>query len=176
VARGLAVLVAAVVAAVLGYGYWYQATHGYLHVWVHEPRTAASVPDVDLVFLDAGGGQLARVRSLAPAGVIYIVGPAQYACYEIERKAAFSVEARMEWQRCFRNQSRWVSTWARQARTVDLKAGRCQLRGLPVVVRESGGDWWLWWLPLPHAGGKPHRTYSVTLELDSARCAVIERS
>jgi hypothetical protein len=104
------------------------------------------------------------------------VAPSRYACHEAERQAAQSGTARAEWQRCFRTQARWVVTWARAVRAVDLRLGGCVLRRVPVAVREYGDAWWLWWIPLPHVGGPPYRYFDITLELDRGRCAVIDRS
>ena len=167
--RTVAGLVLLVVVATLGYGYWFSLTHGTLSVWVRDVSDPKPVMDVRLSFLDREGRLLAEARGVPPYGTVSISAPAEYACHEIERQAPFSVDARERWAECFARQSRWVSTWIRNAAVVDLQTGACAIRGLPIGITEYS-DWWMWWLPLPHAGGKPYRTFSVRIDFDRSRC------
>ena len=44
---------------------------------------------------------------------------------------------------------------------------------LPVTSHKSNGDWWLWWVPLPHIGGKPLTYYSLSIYVDGTNCAAV---
>jgi hypothetical protein len=49
--------------------------------------------------------------------------------------------------------------------------GACTVSHLPITVSEHPDTWWLWWVPLPHIGGRPFSTFSVDIEIDrNARC------
>jgi hypothetical protein len=177
-ATAIAVL-ASLAAAVLGYGYWHNATHGSLYVSVldvSDRERAKSVSEGELSLLDAGGSVLAKVAAPPAYAAFVISAPPPYACHVVERQAPFSVEAQAEWRRCFEGQSRWLVTWIRKVRQADLDVGECRLRRVPVVVSEGDDTWWLWWVPLPHIGGKPYTSFSIHLRLDRARCAVARRN
>ena len=171
--RMFALLVLAVPASVLAYGYWFAETHGSLYVSVSdvgEGGRSKPVDGVELRFRDAGGELLAEARSSPPYGTVYLTSPSEYACHEVEVRAPFSVTARGDWDRCFEGQSRWISTWIGRARSVDLRSGPCQIDRMPITVSKHGGEWWIWWIPLPHAGGKPYTLFSVSVRFDPVRC------
>jgi hypothetical protein len=168
----LAVLLA-IPAAVLGYGYWFARTHGSFYCSLSDstdPRNPRPVDDASLAFLDARGEVLARAVSMPPYGTVHLSSPAAFSCREIEGRAASSTDVRAEWQRCFERQSRWIPTWIERVRAVDLRAGACTIRGLPVRVTKHGGEWWIWWVPLPHVLGKPYTLYSFSIAFDRTRC------
>jgi hypothetical protein len=164
-----AAVLAAVVVAVLGYGYRHYATHGYLSVSVVD---AAFVPmaDADVTLLDARGLALARARARPGSGAMYLAEPAAYDCHEVESQAAVSPAARAAWDACFERQSRWVVRWARSVAFADVHAGGCVLPRVPVAVSVTGDTWSLWWLPLRHIGGPPMQYFTVGVRLDRARC------
>jgi hypothetical protein len=168
-------VVVSVAAAVLGYGYWHNATHGSLYVSVvdvADRERSTSVSDGEIALLDAGGAALATVATPPRYGAFVITAPAPYACHSVERQAPFSTQAFSEWQRCFEGQSRWLVTWIRKIRQADINVGDCRLRRVPVAVSEHADTWWLWWVPLPHIGGKPYTSFSIHLRLDTAGCVV----
>lgn len=167
--RSWIAILLAVPAAVLGYGYWFGVTHGALSVSVLDSSDAqhsVELTPVELSFLDAAGRTLAEARGGPPYATIVLVSPATYACHEPEVRAPFSVEAKERWTECFARQSRWLTTWIRHARAVDLRAGSCTLRRLPIVVSEHPDTWWLWWMPLRHIGGKPYTSFTVQIHVD----------
>ena len=53
----------------------------------------------------------------------------------------------------------------------DVKFAQCELKGVPAISQKSNGDWWLWWVPLPHIGGKPLTYYSMFIHVDGINCA-----
>lgn len=161
-------------AAVLGYGYWFAATHGAVLISVVDVSDRNHVGDlrsVDVSFLDASGQTLAKAQSDPKYGVVVLSSPARYACHEIELRAPFSDEARKQWDECFARQSRWVPTWIRNVRAVTLESGTCRIERLPVMVTVYPDTWWLWWVPLRHIGGNPYTTFAIVIEVDRrSRC------
>ena len=161
----------------LAYGYWHGASHGSLYVSVLDisdrdhPR---SLNDAEVSFLDAQGAPLAQVESRR--GAFSIAQPSSYACRDVEERALVSERGQQKWARCFERQSRWLIRWIRNVRYVDLTSGACALRKIPVSVSERADDWWLWWVPLPHVGGKPYTSFSVSIDVDRVRCAIRSRS
>ena len=166
-----------VVIGVLGYGYWFAVTHGSFYMFatdVSDREHPRQVIPVDLSIFDAERRLLARAAGAAPDGVIYLTWPEEYACHGVERQAPFSVAAREEWDRCFARQSRWVPTWVPTISYVELRSGSCTIDRLPASAAEYRDDWWLWWVPLVHVGGKPYTSYSLSLQIDLAQCRALQ--
>jgi hypothetical protein len=162
--------------AVLGYGYWFGVTHGSLSVDVMDASDREhthSVSDAAVALLNAEGRVLAEARAVNPYGVVLLSSPAAYACWDIEQRAPFSVEAQNRWAECFARQSRWIPTWIRGVKFVDLRSGPCSLPRIPVVVTAYSDTWWLWWVPLRHIGGKPYTSFNVSIQVDINRCRVL---
>ncbi|SRR6266566_2476704 len=163
--------------AILVYGYWHVSSHGYLLIHVldlsdHE-RPRFAIPDAELRLLNSTGKELAQARVGSPHGVVYLSQPISYSCFEIEKQAPFSSQAREEWNRCFEKQSRWLITWVKEVKYVDLKSGTCRLPKIPVSVAEYTDNWWLWWVVFPrHIGGKPYTHFSISVTVNRDRCAM----
>jgi hypothetical protein len=162
-------------AIVLGYGYWHAKTHGALNVSIYDlshKQTFALLKDTAVVLKDEGGTVLATGKSDSRYGTVYLSHPETGSCYDAERKATGSKEGMNNWQRCFRQQSTWLMEWVRQARFVDIQLKDCRLGNIPVSIKEYSDAWWMWWVPLPHVGGKPYTYFSLTLRLDPVACRV----
>jgi hypothetical protein len=133
--------------SVLGYGYWLGVSHGSLSVHVTDvsdrEHSRPALP-VALVFLNAEGRALAEARAAEPLGTVYLSSPAPYSCWDVEQRAPFSVGARNEWDQCFERQSRWIPTWIKSVKYIDLRSGPCSLRNISVSVSEVPDTWWLW--------------------------------
>src|SRR5262249_50968384 len=43
------------------------------------------------------------------------------------------------------------------------------IRRLPINVSKATDEWWLWWVPLRHVGGKPYTVFSVHIDFDRRR-------
>ncbi len=160
--------------AVLGYGYWHQQTHATLGISVRDastPNRYQPLAKAELRLLAADGREMARAQS-RPGGVVVLTAPREYSCHEIERAATVSAAGREAWDRCFAKQSRWLSTWLQQLKYIDLAVGNCRLR-TEAAPRRSTDEWWLWWVPLPHLGGKPYVYYGVSLAVDAQDCSVV---
>ncbi|HSQ32748.1 MAG TPA: hypothetical protein VLN49_22990 [Gemmatimonadaceae bacterium] len=173
-----------VAAATLVLGFLIGSAWAYLHADSHatlgvtvidvadSAHGGASAP-VEVAFLDSGGSVLARAMRDSAIGGINLASPAEYACHEIERHAAFSAEARRDWDRCFERQSRWIPHWIKRVAALDVRVGPCSLHQVRAPVDKYPDPWWLWWFPNPHVGGAPYTNYSIALRVDSRRCASV---
>jgi hypothetical protein len=173
--RIIAVLVI-VGAAVLVWGYWHVSTHGTIQISIsdvakkNDRQSYGDVMSADLAFLDASGAVLAQGGVAEPYGTASIRHPEVGDCTGTERQAAFNVEARSAWQRCFETWSRWLMTWVRAVRYATVALPNCRIEKVPVSIAEYRGSWWDWWIPLPHAGGKPYTSFTLSMKVDGARC------
>ena len=158
----------------LGYGYWHQANHGYLYLSLYQDESLITLTGVELLLLDAAGKPLAEGRTDDKFGVTHLKHPGLGYCSEKEQRAAYSKQSRQDWQDCFKAQSQWLMEWIEAFRFLSISIADCQLDRIPVSVRKSHNDWWLWWVPHPHIGGKPHTGYGVSLIIDPLACTATE--
>jgi hypothetical protein len=164
-----------VVAGVLGYGYHHQRTHGSVSVLLNDPAQQASQRKIykdEITFLDASGTTLAQAKTDDQSGVIRLIHPTVGDCLSEERAAMSVPGGQQKWQACFEQQSAWLMTWIRRTRYLSVTLESCPTRQLPITIRESGDTWWLWWMPLPHIGGKPYAYFSVSVTVDRTACSV----
>ena len=164
------------VAGVLGYGYYHEQTHGSISVTLNDPAQQPNQPRVfkdEVAFLDANGQMLARAKSDDKYGVVRLIHPVVGDCVSEEQSASSASHGQRKWQNCFEQQSTWLMSWARQTRYLIVKLESCAAQRIPISIRESGDDWWLWWVPLPHIGGKPYSFFSLSVTADRANCAVV---
>jgi hypothetical protein len=157
--------------AVLAYGYWHARTHATLYVSLVDASVRERyqpVKQAELSFKSASGEVVAKAGVESQYGSVYLAEPAEYACHEIERKAPFDTAARDEWSRCFKQQSRWLSSRVPDIASVEVVTGSCRVE-VPAAF-SSYSDWWLWWVPLPHVGGTPYWNYSLLIRIDPLKC------
>ena len=168
---------AVLVIGVLGYGYYHHRTHGSVSVYLNDPTNQASPRRIymdEFAFLDADGNTLARAKTDDRSGVIRLIHPIVGDCVSEERRSMVAPDGRQRWQACFQQQSTWLMSWIRRTRYLSITLESCPTRRLPITVSESGDTWWLWWLPLPHIGGKPYTHFHLSLTVDRAACSVAE--
>ena len=166
-------MVAALAAAcVLGWGFWYSVNHAVVYFSVNDyalktPRRLYGSPhDVSLVLRDAANNELAVARSVEPQGYILAVHPNR----EIgDCRQATTLQA--NYSACFKRYSSWMSKWAAQVSSADVRVGTCELHAVPVTVYRSNGEWPVWWVPLPHVGGLPREYFSFSFDIDSRTCS-----
>jgi hypothetical protein len=171
----VAIGVLAIPISVLGYGYWFSVTHGALLLDVIDASDREDLRPLwpfELALLNPEGRTLAEARSVGPSGVAYVSSPAVYSCWDVERRAPFSVEAHNEWDECFERQSRWIPTWVRSLKYIDLRSGSCLIHKIPVSVSEHRDTWWLWWVPVRHIGGKPYTSFNASIRINRNGCSV----
>nr|WP_067291157.1 hypothetical protein [Marinobacterium profundum] len=167
----LSVLIALVV---LGYGYWHGATHAAFSISVQVSGSAVGqgfVPGAEIILRDAAGLELARGRTDTHYNFVRLVHPLVGDCFAAEQAAVGSSAGLNAWQRCFEQQARWIPRWADRVHSVSLNTPSCDGPAVPVRVRKYAADWLLWWVPLPHVGGKPYTYYSLSLKVPENRCA-----
>ena len=162
---------AALAAGVLGWGAWQAYTHAdvWLQVKDHAGRTPnrlwLDLQQAQLVLRDDGGRVLAEASLMPPSGLPRYTGPAGAVdCSAQERLGGAA------WRDCHESHSRWTSGWAPKVSNARVTVGACVVDPVP-VTRKLYTDWWFWWVPLPHVGGTPSHHYTISLHLDSAKCA-----
>ena len=168
---GASLLVIAII--VLAYGYRYGKNHGSLYVMVMDVSDREHPKDirsVELSFLDSSGNVLAQAAGTEESGAIFVSLPKVYSCRELEERATLP-QGEDDWARCFERQSRWLTTWVRNVKSVDIRSRSCTIHRMPISVSEHGDTWWLWWVPLRHIGGKPYTFFSFTITFDGRSCA-----
>jgi len=170
----VAALVLLIVVAVLTYGYWFGVTHGALHITVlnvSDREHARDERPVQLLFRDSTGKVLAEAAASETGDPVSVTSPPIYSCREIEKRTISSLEAREDWAVCFERQSRWLTTWVRNATFVEIRSNFCTIYQMPVSVSEHPDTWWLWWVPLRHIGGKPYTSFSFFILFNRTSCA-----
>lgn len=152
--------------AVLGFGYWHVSTHGTLHVYLHDKaKQHGHVYDGRLVFYDAGGKVLARAKTDSKWGVVWPQNPLSGYCGPELAGDAFHA--------CFAIETVWLMDWAPHTSRAEIQAGACHIKDIPVKVATHPDNIFMWWLPLPHAGGLPRTNYSFNIAIDSRECRVV---
>lgn len=133
--------------------------------------------DTSIMIRDSNGKLLATGQSDAQYGTVYLAHPDTGSCYEAERQATRSRSGMNAWQNCFKQYSTWIMEWIDEARFVDVQVAGCRLNMIPVSVKDRGAaDWLLWWVPLPHVGGKPYTYFSLTLRIDPLQCRAMDQA
>ena len=163
-----------IAALVLGYGYYHAASHGWLYVSLMDTSAkpyASNIRNAELRLLDGEGKLFASAKSDDKFGVVRLIHPEVGDCSAAENNASSSPAAREQWQNCFQTLSQWLIGWAEKIQSADVKFAGCDMRAVPATLRKSHGDWWLWWVPLPHVGGKPLTYFSLSINIDGANCA-----
>jgi hypothetical protein len=162
-------------ALVLGWGYWHAVTHASLHIHVDDYGLKSSTlaygapHDVKLTFRDGSNLPLAVVTSIEPPGYLLAVHPdADVGTCEHRTSPG-------DYSSCYKQYSAWSSRWAPHVQTADVSIGGCRLRGVPVATSVSNSEWLLWWVPLPHVGGRPRRYFDFAIAVDSRACVAVAR-
>ena len=145
--KALLVFVVVVIAA-LAWGYWHHATHASLQVTVLDGPQA--LHRAELTFTDEAGQPLAAGRIDEPWGLFSSSHPQA---------------------RDLESQLRWFPTWVPRVRFAKVVTGACTIERVPVALRKYDDTWWLWWVPLPHVGGKPYTSFDLSLRVNARDCS-----
>lgn len=162
-------------ACLLAWGYWHAATHASLQLQVEDyglktdQQLYGTPHDVTLTYYGAANELRASARSIEPIGYILAIHP------DPKIGDCSQYKTREPYSECFAVHSAWVPGWAPQVRTVDVKVGACAIRNVPVSIYQSRGDWWLWWVPLPHIGGVPRRYFQITAKVNTKTCSAVSQ-
>ena len=158
----------------LSYGYWHVSTHGWLYISLNrivtEGRKYENIKNATVSLFDLKGRLLVNGRSDDKFGVVYLAHPEVGYCVEDVSKRSHTNETTQAWRDCYQKQSTWLFEWVRKVEYMDLEFKGCSLKKLPVTVSESKDDWWLWWVPHPHLGGKPITYFTISVYVDSEKC------
>ncbi|MGH7794446.1 MAG: hypothetical protein ACREQ2_06060 [Candidatus Binatia bacterium] len=166
-------LLAFAAAIILGYGYYHAATHGWLYVSLLDTSVkpySGNIRDAEIRLLDGDGQLLADAKSDHQYGVVRLIHPEAGDCSAVEASASSSPATRDQWQKCFETLSIWLMGWAARVRGADVKFADCDLKAVPVTLQENREDWWFWWVPLPHVGGKPLTYFNLSISVNGANC------
>ena len=167
-------LIVVIIACVLGYGYWHSLTHASFHIQLDfrddNNGTQEVLPKVEIDFMDAEGRVLAQGIGDEHYNTVHLIHPEVGDCQQAEKSAPFSGKGRSTWQECFEHMSTWTATWASKVRQVGIQTQQCSWSNIPVTVSKSHSDWFLWWVPHPHLGGKPYAYYSLYITVGDEQC------
>lgn len=161
---------------VLGYGWWQASTHASFHGNFRllnqdgSGTQAPVMPSAQVRFLGAGAKLLAEGVNDELHNYIHLIHPEEGDCHDLERAATVSSDGRSAWQTCYEKLSEWTSTWIRELRQVAVTFGDCEFPIMPAEATEYYTDWYLWWVPLPHAGGSLSRHYKLRIAVDLESC------
>jgi len=166
--RSALAVFAMLAAVVLGFGYWHVGTHGTLHVYLHDKaKQNGHVYDGKLIFYDAGGKLLARAKTDNKFGVVRPQNPISGYCGPELAADAFHA--------CFAIETVWLMEWVSRTHHAEIQAGACHIEDIPIKVLTHPDNIFMWWVPLPHAGGVPRTHYSFNITIDSGECHVVQR-
>ena len=152
-------IAALIIAVMLGWGYWHASTHASIYISIND--AAKQDLPFEVFFLDAAGRPLAQARTAGPYKIIALIHPQAGECVTKSTAA---------YQDCFAIHSTWIPTWAGNVRFATLTLPNCRIERAPVRVHEYGDAWVLWWVPLPHVGGKPYSYFDFTINVDTKFC------
>lgn len=177
--RRLAFTLAALFALAMLWGYWHSRTHAAVQISVRDTglrtpdRAWADPHDVRIRFFAVNGDFLAAAHSIEPQGYILAVHPDADIgdCTTYGGASGAGARKHKTYSECYAAASKWFAIWAKQTATAEIAIGACTLRAVPVQVEIFAGDWWLWWVPLPHVGGTARQYITLTATVDSNRCA-----
>jgi len=158
--------------SILGYGYWHSVTHASLHVDIRllsVPGAAAqTMPLAKISFQDESGHFLAAGISDEKSNFVHLLHPDVGDCHEAEKAATTSNKSRTAWQECFDELSTWIPQWVKDVHMAEVIYKGHRIEKIPVAISANNSEWFLWWVPLPHVGGKPYTYYRATISVDTS--------
>ena len=168
------VIISGAAFTVLAYGYWHSLTHGsaYIDLVFETPDTEKKdlLSKAEVLFLDADGNILAKGLRDEEYNFIHLIHPIVGDCHEIEKGAAYSSESKKSWHECFEKQSTWIPTWINDVSQVQIKHSNCSSKPLPIAISAHNSEWFLWWVPHPHIGGKPYTYFRSSIVVTEKDC------
>lgn len=152
------------------------STHGWLYISLNGLGLAEKGPkyhyikNARIALFNRDGNLLANGKSDSSYGVVFLAHPKLGYCVEEASKTTDTTATKQSWYDCYKEQSKWLMDWVRQADYMDVVFGRCHLQQIPIDISESTDVWWLWWIPHPHIGGKPITYFNMSLYFDVVNC------
>lgn len=160
--------------AVLSYGYWRALTRAHVSISLFGETGAKKrqpVFNAELVLRDETGIVLARGTSGSRYGVVRFKHP-RYGTCEEEGVATTTKVGRQRWSECIGEVFQWEADWAPKVRTMEIFVEGCSTMKIPVYLRMNRGEWWLWWVPLPHVGGDPLTSFTASVAVNLDTCQI----
>lgn len=171
--KRILLLIVAISTAVIAYGYWHSITHASVNIDLSLKNADHQfLSKAEVLFMDADGKVLARGVRDEAYDFVHLIHPEAGDCHEVA-KAASAKDSGKLWQQCFGKQSVWIPTWIKEARQVQVVHKNCLSANIPFVLSKYNSEWLLWWVPLPHVGGKPYSNFRSSIMLEEKDC--IER-
>ena len=163
-----------IIGCILGYGYWHSRTHAsfYIHLEYKDINQdkLQPLPKAELSFLDEHDKVLANGISDESFNYVHLIHPEVGDCHEVEKSASVSKQGMNAWQECFEHLSTWIPKWANKARRVTITLPDCTIKDLPISISKYNSEWFLWWVPHPHIGGKPYTYYRTNITIKKNDC------
>ena len=156
-------LLAVLILSVLGYGYWYAYTHAWLDMDLDDEQNR-HIPNAQLSFYDETGQLLAEGKT--DNEIVLLRHPVRGYC----EPSPEDHNARM--RECLKEHSVWQANWLPRLRTVTIRTGSCELKGVSVTFK-TYATWGFWWVPLPHIRGLQSTMYKVNLKINRSNCTVV---
>ena len=167
-----AIAIAALV--VLAYGYWHALSHdsAYIDLTLETSDTAKKdlLSKARVLFIDVHGDILAQGVRDEEYDFIHLVHPTAGDCHQFEKNAAYSNASKKLWRERFANQSTWIPTWINDVSQVQVMHRECSSKPLSIVISASNNEWFLWWVPHPHIGGKPYTYFRSSILVTEKDC------
>jgi len=166
-------------ALVLGYGYWHANTHASyyidLRILTDSKNTTERWPGAAISFLAGDGSILASGVSDETANYVHLLHPEEGDCHDrVNAIGPGTPAGREAWQACFARLSTWIPQWADRVRMVDVFFRGKHFNKIPVTVSAYNSEWPLWWVPLPHIGGKPYTYYRTTITIEQTQASAVD--
>ncbi len=152
-------------AGAMAYGWWHRSTHATLEVQlVFNARGGAAnrLRNGQLEFLDGDSKVLARATIDSRRGVVWLAHPERGQCGPDLTRGAYLD--------CFRAHSEWIPQWIEHARRANVRLDGCTIPDAPVTLYTRRDNLLLWWMPLPHVGGKPYARHIATVTANQRQC------
>ena len=161
-----------IVGLVLGYGYWHSITHGSIYIDLNykTPKNKDKISSkIKVLFIDVDGKALAQGISDKNYNYIELIQPVIGNCHDLVRSGS-NKETRKLWQQCYEQQSTWMMTWINDVSHIVVSNKNCSSKKLPIIFSGYNSEWFLWWVPHPHIGGKPYSYFRASIDLEKHDC------
>ena len=167
------ILIILIPGIVLGFGYWHSITHGSTHIELFFKSSDSDkrglLPEAEVFFIGSDNHILAKGISDENYGYIHLIHPEEGDCHKFGKMVSNS-QSRNLWQQCFEKQSTWIMKWVKDIHFVKIKHNLCTTGKIPIDISEYNSEWLLWWVPLPHVGGKPYSYFSSKIVVEEKSC------
>ncbi len=170
------VIPAVLVATVLIVGRYGVSTNYDLSVSLSASGDAPGVTRVssaDISLRDDAGREVAGLVTDGEYGAAYLLRPAGTVCLRVENGDLRGDYGRA-WMSCVKNQRKWLARELPKVTRVVVTRAGCKAESV-TTFHVSDDMAYVWWIPLPHVGGRPVKYVSLWLELDESRCVLSSR-